>query len=162
MGADIQMQRSDWRFQYRVGALIHHKNKLLVQRTTGKEGYFLPGGTVSFGEFSTESLIRGFREETGIALNVRRLCFVVEHIFEEGVPCHRVELIYLAELKNVDQLPEGPFHPYDEKGRERAESEFCWIETCRLEKTKLFPACIRSHLKELPGQTVHLCENQMK
>ncbi len=162
MAVDILLQHSDWTFSYRVGALIYHNGKLLMQRKAGEECYSLPGGTVSFGEFSAETLMRVFREKTGIALQVGRLCFVVESFFEEQKPCQQINLFYLAQLKNKDDLPEGTFHPYDEKGREQAEVEFTWIALDNLEKTKLHPACIRSHLKHLPSHTVHLCENKLK
>ena len=162
MAADIIFQHSDWMFSYRVGALIYHNGKLLMQRAAGEGGYVLPGGHVSFGEFTTETLAREFKEETGIALQVGRLCFVVELFFEWEKPCHQINLLYFANLKNKDDLPEGTFHPYDEKGRERAEIEFTWIDVDQLEKTKLYPTCIRPYLKKLPPHIVHLCENDLK
>lgn len=158
MSEEIKLNRSNWQISNRVSALIYHNNKLLVQRTVGEEGVRLPGGEVIFGTFSNESLMRKFREETGIALNVRRLCFAVESFYDEGIPCHCLELIYLAELKNFAQLSLEPFHPYDEKGRECAESELSWVEIDSLNKIKLKPSCICPYLQILPEHTVHLCQ----
>lgn len=162
MTADILFQRSDWKFSYRVGALIYHNGKLLMQRAAGEEGYALPGGHVSFGEFTAETLAREFKEETGIALQVGRLCFVVELFFEWDKPCHQLNLIYLAELKNKEDLPQESFHPFDDSGRERAELEFCWVDIQELDRMKIYPACVRPYLKDLPPYTVHLCENMIK
>ncbi|MBQ4052192.1 MAG: NUDIX domain-containing protein [Clostridia bacterium] len=161
MAADILFQQPDWKFSYRVGALIYHNDKLLVQRSAGDAGYALPGGYVSFGEFTAETLARELRDKTGIALKVGRLCFVVELFYQGDKPCQQINLFYLADLKNTDDLPQGTFHPYDESGRERAELEYSWIDVEKLEKTKLYPACIRPYLKKLPPHTVHLCQKDL-
>ncbi len=162
MASDLLFQQPDWTFSYRVGALIYHNGKLLMQRSAGSEGYALPGGHVLFGEFTTETLAREIREETGIALQVGRLCFVVECMFEWDKPCHQINLFYLADLKNKEDLPKGVFHPFDENGQECHKQEFCWVNLEQLEKIKIYPSCIRPYLKKLPSHTIHLCENKIK
>ena len=162
MAGNTLFHQKDWMFSYRVGALIYHNNHLLMQRSAGAQGYALPGGEVAFGEFSDESLARELKEKLGIAVRVGRLCFVAEQFFEGEKPCQQINLFYLAELKNTADLPEGTFHPLDEQGRERAEQEFTWIPVDQLTKTKIYPACIRPYLQDLPLHTVHLCENKIK
>lgn len=162
MAGNTLFHQQDWMFSYRVGALIYHNNHLLMQRSAGAAGYALPGGEVAFGEFSDESLARELKEKLGIAVRVGRLCFVAEQFFEGEKPCQQINLFYLAELKNKEDLPQDTFHPLDDLGRERSELEFTWIPVDQLSKTKIYPACIRPYLAELPPYTIHLCENKMR
>lgn len=159
MAEAIMFDQKDFIFSYRVGAVLIQGGKILLQRSLGDEGYALPGGQVSFGEFSREALARKLMEETGAAVKVGRLCAVAEVFFQWQKPCHQVNFCYLAELKNAEALPQGSFYAYDSLGRERRDLEFSWIPLNELNRIKIYPRCIKPYLKEMPDSVVHLQQN---
>lgn len=55
----------DYIFGYRVAGILLRDNKILLQKPTSDTGYALPGGHVEFGETSTQTLVREFKEEIG-------------------------------------------------------------------------------------------------
>lgn len=156
MAEDILFQQRDFIFSYRVGAVLYRDGKILMQRSLGDEGYALPGGQVSFGEFSQKALARELMEETGAAVKIGRLCAVAEVFFQWQKPCHQVNFYYLAELKNADALPQESFYAYDALGRERRDLEFSWISLKDLDRIKIYPHCIKPYLKKMPDSVVHL------
>ena len=67
------------------------------------------GGHVEFQEFSKDTVIREFKEETGFEITTPTLLTVLENIFElEGMPYHEIVFLYRAEFKDqsVYQLSE--------------------------------------------------------
>lgn len=162
MAEDILFEKKDWMFSYRAGALLWRDGKLLMQRTVSKEGYTLPGGQVSFGEYSQKALARKLMEETGAAVRIGRLAMVAELFFQWKKPCHQIDFYYVAEVKDADALPKGVFHAYDALGRERPELEFCWLSPAELKKAKLYPSCIKPYLANLPDHVVHLQQTDLE
>jgi len=159
---DICLQQQDWIFSYRVGVLLYRDEKLLLQRVMGDDSFTIPGGHVSFGEFSRETLAREMMEETGAAINVGRLAAVVELLWQWKKPCHQVNFYYLAELKNNDALSSYSFSAFDELGQERKEVEFCWVDVKDLAHVKIQPTCLQPYLNNLPENIIHLQENQLE
>lgn len=53
---DICISLENYVFNYRVGAIITHQGKLLVNQLAGQKFWFLPGGRVSEGELSSKAL----------------------------------------------------------------------------------------------------------
>ncbi|MBR6793877.1 MAG: NUDIX domain-containing protein [Clostridia bacterium] len=159
---DLLFQREDWMFSYRVGGLLYRDGKLLMQRTMGENSYSIPGGHVSFGEFSRETLARELIEETGAAIKVGRLAAVVELFWQWRKPCHQVNFYYLAELKNKDALPSYNFFAMDELGQQQKALEFCWVDLKQLHRVEIQPACLKPYLAQLPDHIIHLQENQLE
>lgn len=159
--ADILFEQKDWMFSYRIGGLLYRDGKLLLQREVGDDCYAVPGGHVAFGEYSQQALARELFEETGVAVNVGRLCLMVELFWEWRKPCHQINLFYLVKPKNQDALPSGNFYVQDELGQEKHDLEFCWVDLKEIPKLKLFPACIKPYLANLPDQIVHLQEKEL-
>jgi 8-oxo-dGTP diphosphatase len=53
-----------------------------------------PGGGVNFGESITDSLVREFKEETGVEIQVQEFLFASEFI---QAPLHAIEFFFLVE-----------------------------------------------------------------
>ena len=162
MDKDTLFRQESWMFSYRVGGLLYQDDKLLLQRTIGDTAYTIPGGYGSFGEFSQETLARNFQEETGAAVKVGKLCFLVELFFPWKKPCHQINLYYLMELKNKNALPIMPFKVFDELGQERNNLEFCWVPLKELDQITVYPTCVHPYLKEIPEQLLHLQQNDLE
>jgi 8-oxo-dGTP pyrophosphatase MutT (NUDIX family) len=152
----------DRNFSYRVGGLLYQEGKILVLHDREEEKYFLPGGHPEFGESSKAALARKIQEETGVAVNVGRLCILAELFFEQENPWHQLQLFYGVEPKNKEALPKVSFPAYDSFGSPKEEYEFCWIDPKEALDLPLKPACIKPYLEKLPEQIVHLQDREEK
>ena len=56
--SDILFKTDDYIFSYRVGGLLIHKGKVLMQKLVGEDGYAFIGGHVAFGETTAETIVR--------------------------------------------------------------------------------------------------------
>lgn len=87
------------KIRIRVCGLLLREEQLLVLKHVGfgELGYIWlpPGGGVNFGESLTEALIREFKEETGLEIEVMERLFVVE--FRKG-NLHAIEFFYRVEM----------------------------------------------------------------
>ena len=63
---DLTLKTEEGYFNYRVAAVIVNDGKILAQRNTKTNEYYLPGGRVTFGETSEEALLREIKEELKI------------------------------------------------------------------------------------------------
>lgn len=77
-----------------VGLLVENDRILLLKHQgIGSKGYLWspPGGGVDFGQSAEETVIREFREETGLEVSIEKFLFVNEHRDEEH---HAIELFF--------------------------------------------------------------------
>ncbi|XOV91115.1 MAG: NUDIX domain-containing protein [Bacteroidota bacterium] len=99
----------------RVCGLLEENNGILLLKhdQIGKKGYLWspPGGGVEFGDTSEESLIREFKEETGLKIKVNEFLFTNEYIDSRF---HTLELFFSVKriggklaLGNDPELPEN-------------------------------------------------------
>ena len=73
MGTDILFKTEDFVLSYRVAGLLIVNEKILLQRPVNDTAYSIPGGHVSFGETNKMTLIREFKEEIGVDIDVEGL-----------------------------------------------------------------------------------------
>ncbi|MBR3879826.1 MAG: NUDIX domain-containing protein, partial [Clostridia bacterium] len=100
MNKDCLFKIDDYIFSYRVGGLLIHNGKVLMQKAIDDDGYAFIGGHVSFGETTAETIIREFKEEIGADIKVERMFMVNENFFHWGTsPCQQINLYYLVSLK---------------------------------------------------------------
>ncbi|MBT3304187.1 NUDIX domain-containing protein [Candidatus Woesearchaeota archaeon] len=81
-----------------VGGMLVKDGKVLVVRRSSVEevlsGYYeLPGGKVEFGDHPEETVVREFKEETGLDVSVIKLFKVFTYVIGEN---HTVELVYIV------------------------------------------------------------------
>lgn len=88
--------------------IIIRNNKILLEEQEGKHSkgagtYYRPiGGTIEFGEKSRETIIREYREEIAVDVEIKRYIACLENIFRiDGNIGHEITQIYLLEF--IDQ-----------------------------------------------------------
>ena len=91
---DILFKNDDFVFSYRVGGILIHNEKILLQRPKNDD-YAIIGGHVAAMETSMETLKREFEEELHAEIEVDNLLAIGEIYFPWGKrPCHQIMFIY--------------------------------------------------------------------
>lgn len=72
MGKDILFKTDDFVFSYRVGGILIHNDKILLQRPKNDD-YSIIGGHISWLETSCDTLKREFEEELHAQIEVDNL-----------------------------------------------------------------------------------------
>lgn len=162
MGRDILFKTEDFIFSYRVAGFLIRDGKILLQKPKDDNGYSIPGGHVAFGETSSETLIREFKEEINADVKIERLVMVGENFWPWGnKPCQQVSFYYEISLCNETQIPlEGTFPAYDEVGNERINLKFSWINLLDIRNILVYPTNIMEDLISLPQEIKYFVYNQ--
>lgn len=103
MNNDIQFEKNNIVFNYRVAIIIRAEDKLLVQKNTKVTHFTLPGGRCTIGENSVETAIRELKEETGLDSEFVKSIGIIENFFRSsfnGKQYHEILLVH--ELKFLD------------------------------------------------------------
>lgn len=160
--ADILFKSDDYIFSYRVGGVLIHNDKMLLQRVPGDDGYAFIGGHVAFGETTAETLVREFKEEIRADIKVERLLMVGENFFPWGKrPCHQINLYYLVSLTDETQLPlDGSFKAVDELGNERIDLDMCWIPLKDIPNITVYPTEAKVYIINIPNEIVYFVHKE--
>lgn len=161
---DILFKNEDGVFSYRVGGILIHDGKVLLQQCDGDESYAVPGGHVNFGETSMDAIVREFKEETEVDVKPERLLWIGELFFPRDTrPCHQVCMYFLVTLCDETQIKSGSsFFAWDELEREKVNLKFSWIPLAELRNIELYPLGINEKLMNLSDSIEHFVyiENQ--
>jgi ADP-ribose pyrophosphatase YjhB (NUDIX family) len=131
-------------FCLRVAGVLRRCGYVLVQGAPG--GTILPGGRVEMLEQSTTALSREMWEELGVHMEVGRLLWIVENLFDyQGAHVHQVLMIY--EMSTDEEITVEKM---------RAES-MRWWPVDRLKRSGLMPAFLDSAISVLPTSVEHKC-----
>jgi len=122
------------------GILLKEQAVLFIEydHTTGI-CYGLPGGSQEIGETLKDTVVREFKEETSLDIEVGELAFVREFIYDnpdfEGWKggIHQVEIVFFCHLKDVNQMPQIGEAP------DLSMNGFKWIPLADFEQYKLYP-----------------------
>lgn len=160
--SDILFKSEDYIFSYRVGGILIHNNKILLQKVKGDDGYAFIGGHVSFGETTDETLVREFKEEINANVKIERLVMVCENFFRWGkLPCQQINFYYLISLKDKTEIPlEGVFSAVDELGNERVDIDMCWVPVSDLADIKLYPEEAKTYIMSIPDEIVYFSHKE--
>ena len=149
----------DITFMYRVGGIVVHDERLLVERNL-RDGYcFVPGGRVEYGESASEALARELREELGEDVDIGRLVILSDNAFEaHGERYQEVAPYFLVELASESSLPshEGIF-----EGSEPGVS-LCWLPFEEIDGGNLFPPFLRDRVQEIPQTPEYIVHSDLE
>lgn len=155
--SEILFKTNAFVFSFRVGGILIHDQKVLLQKPLDDDGYAIPGGHVAFGETSEKTLLREFKEEIGADIKVERLVLVGENFFPwDDRLCQQICLYYTVSLCEPSQIPlEGTFRAVDELLNERIDLDFTWMPLSQLNQITLYPQNIKKNLLPLPDHIQH-------
>lgn len=162
MSQDILFKTDDFVFSYRVGGILVHDDKLLLQRPF-HDDYSIIGGHVSALETTEQTLVREFREELHADVEVDRLLAVGEIFFPWGSrPCHQICLYYTVHLTDPAQIPlTGTFRGYDDLDGRRIDLDFCWIPLDQLQRQVIYPQELIPIILDDPPAPAHFVSKQL-
>jgi ADP-ribose pyrophosphatase YjhB (NUDIX family) len=135
------------RFHLRAAAVIVEDDRVLLHRLEGDPVWALPGGRVNPGEAAATAVARELEEETGQAVEVDDLLFVVENFFTaDATAHHEVGLYFRAQLPASSRLRDfSCSHAGIEGG---ARLEYRWFRRTELGQVDLRPGFLRRALAE--------------
>jgi len=93
------------------GILADEEGRVLLQLRGDKKTWAIPGGAMELGETSLQAAVREFYEETGIAVEAKRLMNVYTN-FDESYPNgDKVQtVVFLYELQALENVDISNFH----------------------------------------------------
>ena len=149
----------DWLFSadeyicgLRTAAVLVRDGKILVQREKHGSEYALPGGHVHIGERLEDCLIRELREETGMAIECRRMLWSEECFWQwNGRQAHNVTFYFLAELADDTSVAEQDFS----EQRDNSNVVFGWLPIDELAGVTIYPGFIKTEIHRLDEPIKH-------
>lgn len=124
-------------FSYRVGGVLIKDNKILL--TKGGDDYSLPGGHSQIGETSQETIVREFKEETGLDVEQLNVISTYENFWKWGDKnCHQLCIYYRLKIINENQeLVPNP---------DTSDTKYIWLELEELKNINLYPIGISDQI----------------
>ncbi|MGN0150025.1 MAG: NUDIX hydrolase [Clostridia bacterium] len=162
MNKDILYKDNDFVFSYRVGGILIHNDKILLQKPKNDD-YAIIGGHVSRMETTEQTLKREFEEELHAKIDVDKLMAVGEVFFPWGnKPCHQISLYYKVHLRDENSIPlDGVFSGYDDLGNERINLDFCWVSLKDLKGVTVYPMELIPHILSGEDNVFHFISKQV-
>lgn len=155
MSTMIRMEFPDGVFNHRIVGVVIHDGYVLLHRNLHDDFWALPGGRAELMESSEKTIRREFQEELAIDVNVERLLWIVENFFDhDHTRYHELSFYYLVNIeKQPNVLDKQRIHSGIEKD---VELVFQWFPLKELEVLPLYPAFLRSALRQLPDGIQHI------
>ena len=100
---DCTFKTHKGRFNYRVGAIIIHDNKILMVKNSRDTYYYSVGGRVHLHETMEDAIKREVYEETGVSFDIDHMGYIHENFFKiphTGETYHEVSIYYY--MKPID------------------------------------------------------------
>ena len=159
---DILYKEENFVFSYRVGGILLHDGKILLQKPL-HDDYSIIGGHVAAMETTTETLKREFAEELHADVEIGELMAVGEIFFPWGSrPCHQICLYYRVDLTDPTEIPlRGSFFGYDDLDNQRINQEYCWIPLEELANIRIYPQELVPHIVSGTGEMLHFVSRQI-
>lgn len=150
---DLTLNTTKGIFNHRVAAVIIHNNKILAQKNTKANEYYLVGGRVRYGESTEDSLVREIAEELNTVVSDFKPLWVNECFFvDEGKHFHEIGVYYLVNINNTN------FHHFEsvfETQEANRTNTYEWLDIDNLDNVLLYPLFIKDEIKN-PNKNLKL------
>lgn len=152
------------RFGFRAVGVPVEAGHVLLHQVEGQGFWSLPGGRVELLEPAGAALTREMREEMGVGVEVGRLPWVVENLFDAGDHAYH-ELSFLFQIALPAEAGLGPavgaFTGQEEFYEERwPRLIFRWFPIADLEALPLYPIFPRTALRSLPATPARIVSDE--
>ena len=130
-----------------AGILIEDDRILLIEHTKNNKKYWLvPGGGVDWGESAAEALIREFKEETGLDIEVEKFLFISETIAPDKQK-HVINLYFkIKKAENYSNIMK--------LGEEKILTDLRFIPEDEIKNIKLYPNIKEKLIKLLNKENI--------
>lgn len=143
-------------FNYRVGAIILHDNKVLMVHNKNLNQYYSVGGRCKMHETSEQAIIRECREETGIDFSIDSLCFIHENFFIINNKKYH-EISFLYHMNPLDDINKIGKNKIDLSSNEH----LVWVDLDRIsEIPTLYPDFFKTESTLIPKNIKHIITKQ--
>ncbi len=146
---DLRFTIPDRRFTLavRTAAILIHEGRVLLERTIGKNEYYLPGGHVQPLEKTDETLIRELREELHSEMEITGFAGVGELFFPwDGRTIQQLCFYYRVRFRTEKAAPgipaEGRFDGFDPAETRHYHLEYVWVPLEQLDRIRIRPGNI--------------------
>lgn len=150
---DISVMIDDVKFNFRVGAVIKNKGRVLFERGNEVDFLVIPGGRVQVLEIVENALIRELREELELDISKKELCLIsiIENFFKiNKIKYHELYYIYKIELDDEDIIvKQDKLINKDSKS-----SVFSWQQIDEIDNLKILPVELKSVIKSDGFKTI--------
>lgn len=163
MATDIGFTNSKETFKFRVCGIIQDGGKYLFIKSHSGDVYHTIGGHVEMGEPTNKAIIREFKEELKVDVEIQKLLCVNENIFinRENKLSHEIAYYFLLAPKGEISKEEKFVITEIDKGVIK-EQVFEWFSLQDAKAFKLEPAFIRELLLNPINQTRFIITDDRK
>lgn len=143
MNNDVQFEKNNIVFNYRVAIVIRNGKKILIQKDDRASHYTLPGGRCELGENSINTGIREFKEETGIDITLKKKVGMIENFFVSsfnGKNYHEILMIHEYKFNDYNLYNKSSIANIEEKKKEHL--TYIWLNVDELKKANFKPEAI--------------------
>ncbi len=140
---DVQFEKNNIVFNYRVAIVIRNGEKILVQKDDRASHYTLPGGRCELGENSINTGMREFKEETGIDITLKKKVGMIENFFVSsfnGKNYHEILMIHEYEFNDYNLYSKSSITNIEEKKKEHL--TYIWLSPSELKVANFKPEII--------------------
>ena len=143
---DLTLDVENYKLNIRAAGLIIHNNKVLVHDNINLDYYCLPGGRVSIGESSAETVKRELEEELGKEVEIIEYVSTIENFFEmDNTKYHEIYFIHRVEFENEED--KNIEYTLDNiEGKDYL--KYKWLDINKIEEYKILPKCIKRVIKD--------------
>ena len=135
---DIFIKQDNFKFNFRVAAILKYNDKVLIQKSDKDSFYSLIGGKVQQREKTVYAIKREIKEETGFCVDEKRckLSRICENFFNyNSIEYHELLFIYFIELNEEDNIQKHTNFTCTDKPT----TKMCWINIEELKNIDLRP-----------------------
>lgn len=149
---DIQFRVGDKKFNCRVNGICVKENKILISKMKTDAYWTFVGGKVAFGESTDAAILREYKEEVGVDLQIDKLIALIENFFDlQGYSWHQYIFFYhLRDDNNVLEFFDGERQIADEEN-----AVYKWFDLSELADAPIKPDCLKEILQKISQGIQH-------